>query len=224
MQAAQATDSQLAKLFVQTGQIDTSHKLIKEYLEDRYSKWYSSNKDWSYPAKVFVALHYSSKIKVPVSCTYFESIPHTQSLFVNPGNQRLIYGHMQNQTVDCVIAHDEHCPPEFLLNPTQQLKTKFALRYHSQSYTPVTDDWHEEDNSWKKFVNVVFQKHVSDMHGTIKIYYKDNLIVDIPNKHNTNNSLNIINAETPFGVWESLESLIGKQEKVLNQFSIKKYG
>lgn len=222
MPAAQVTDSRLAKLFVQTGQIDTSHKLIKEYLEDRFTKWYSLNKDWSYPAKVFVALHYTSKFELPISCTYFESIPNTPCFFVNPGNQRLIYGYMQNQNVDCLIAHDEHCPPEFLLNPVQ-ITEPVKLRHHSRSYTPVFEDW-KEDKNWSRFANVVFQKYVSDIHGTVKIYYKDKLIVDIPNKHNTNNSLNIIKADNPFGIWESLESLIGKQEKVLNQFSIRKYG
>lgn len=220
-QAAQATDSQLAKIVVQYGKIDTSHKLIKNYLIDKFDSWFSAGNDWTYPAKVFVALHYTSKVTQPISCTYFKGLPNTQDFYCNPGNQRLIYGFMQNKNVECLILHDEDIVPEFLKD-SSITRDEIKLRLHSQSHTPVYQDW-DEDKNWRKFVQVVFQKHVTDIHGTLKIYYKNKLIIDVPNKYNTTNKITIINTETPLGVWESLEYLIKKQEKIFQEFSVKNY-
>lgn len=214
----------MARLIVSKGQIDTQHPYIKEYIDSRFTKWFSSGKDWTYPAQVYIALHFINKFDYPISCSYIKSLPGSQDLYVNPGNQRLLYAFMHNKLADCLMIRDELVKPDWLIND-EEYYDDIMLIHHSRTYVPVDPAWQESNNSyrqWKTFVENVFQQQVGNKYGKIQIHYKDKLIVNLANKSKTN-KLTIINSDTVFGVLESLDYMVGKQEKVFQEFSIRNY-
>lgn len=215
----------MAKLVVNSGQINTQHPYIKEYIRLKFTHWFETGKDWSYPAQVYVGLHYVKKFDFPISCSYIESHPGSQHLYVNPGNQRLLYAFMYNQSLDALMIRDELVKPDWFTNEQEYLGD-ILLHHHSLTYAPIDPSWknsQEEYIHWKNFCQTVFREKIQPTFGTVKIYYGKQLVVNIPNKHNNTSQLTVINTNSCFGVLEALDYMTGKQEKVFNEFTIRKY-
>ena len=214
----------MAKLVVTKGQIDTQHPYIKEFIEKKFNALFNDGTNWSYSAQVYVGLHFVNKFEYPISCSYIKGIPNSSDLYINPGNQRLLYSFMHNKAIDCLMITDEFVQPEWLINKEKYLDD-IIIRSHHEGYVPIDPAWQKSNNSyrqWKTFVENVFQQRVGQKYGAVKIHYKDKLVVNIPNK-SKNNKLTIINTESCFGVLESLDYMVGKQEKVFQEFSIRNY-